>query len=167
MKLLYPDLYLESIYELDFDKLAQRGIRGLIADLDNTLVAWKNQDIPEKLVIWIKKAERNNIRVCIVSNNNNKRVQGFADRIKLPAISNANKPGKKGFNIALKALDLPPEEVAVIGDQIFTDVLGANRLGMFSILVIPIDRREFFGTKLLRLLERLILRFIARKDLSS
>lgn len=164
MKLLYPDLYLESIYELDFNELSNRGIKGLIADLDNTLVAWKNPELSDKLICWIQEAKNYHIKICIVSNNNSKRVLDFAEKVGLPAVPNANKPRRKGFQQALNQLELPYEDVAVIGDQIFTDIWGANRMGMFSILVVPIDKKEFFGTRILRMLERIVLRSIIKNN---
>ncbi len=162
MKLLYPDLYLESIYQLDFHKLAENGIEGLIADLDNTLVAWRDVELSEHLNKWLNEVENNELKMCIVSNNQNSRVYNFAEKTGLPAIPNANKPRRKSFEYAMQKLDLPPEKVAVIGDQVFTDVLGGNRMGMFTVLVVPIDKHEFVGTKALRLLERFILKRITK-----
>ncbi|ACB85310.1 YqeG family HAD IIIA-type phosphatase [Natranaerobius thermophilus] len=164
MKLLYPDLYLESIYNLDFDKLANKGIQGIITDLDNTLIAWKDEELTDYLNNWFQEAKSKKLEMCIVSNNQNSRVHKFAEKVGLPAIPNANKPRKKAFKKALQELELPPEKVAVVGDQVFTDVLGGNRMGMFTILVVPIDEKEFIGTKFLRLLERFILRKVSKQS---
>ena len=164
MKLLYPDLYLESIYHLNFKKLNEKGIKGIITDLDNTLVAWKDKELTKHLETWFQDVNSRGIKLCIVSNNKNTRVHHFAKKVGLPAISNANKPRRKAFKKALETLDLPPEEVAVIGDQIFTDVLGGNRMGMFTILVVPIDEKEFICTKILRMMERFILRKITKQQ---
>ena len=160
MKFLYPDLYVDSIYHLDFEKLSNNGIEGIITDLDNTLIAWRDQELTRYLSDWLKEAEKRQLKLCIVSNNQNSRVYNFAEKAGLPAVANANKPRRKAFKQALEKIELPPEKVAVIGDQIFTDVLGGNRMGMFTILVVPIDKKEFIGTKLLRLLERFILKKI-------
>ncbi|OWZ83418.1 YqeG family HAD IIIA-type phosphatase [Natranaerobius trueperi] len=164
MKLLYPDLYLESIFSIDFDKLSHNGIKGIITDLDNTLIAWKDKRLTEQLENWLREAKKRNIKLIIVSNNKNSRVYNFAEKVGLPAIPNANKPRRKSFQCALNQLGLPPEEVAVIGDQVFTDVLGGNRMGMFTVLVVPIDDKEFLGTKVLRTAERLILRKITKQS---
>ncbi len=164
MKLLYPNLYLESIYQLDFDKLSDKGIKGIITDLDNTLIAWKDEQLSRQLENWLEEAEHKGIKLCIVSNNHKSRVHKFAKKAGLPAIPKANKPRRKAFLAALETLNLPTEKVAVIGDQIFTDVLGGNRLGLYTILVVPIDDKEFFGTKILRMLERFILRKIKPHD---
>lgn len=154
MKKLYPDLYLNSIYEIDFEKLKILGIKGLIADLDNTLVAWNEEDISKRLGKWFNQAKKHGIAICVVSNNRSSRVYTFAENFDIPAIPKARKPRRKSFNRALEILNLSPREVAVIGDQMFTDVLGGNRVGLFTILIRPITDKEFIGTKFMRKIER-------------
>lgn len=165
MDLLCPDVYLESIYELDLNKLKKKGIRGIITDLDNTLIAWNDDTIYPKLAEWFKILKEENFKVCIVSNNSRGRVKIFSDMLEIPAIPKAVKPRRKAFRVALDKMGLQPREAAVVGDQLFTDVLGGNRLGLFTVLVIPVSEREFIGTKIVRKVERWVLKKLQHKGL--
>lgn len=158
LKILTPNLYVKSIYDIDLAKLSDRGIRAIITDLDNTLVAW---DVPlpgTKLEQWFEQVKQHGFSVFIVSNNSPERVDKFAQALNVPAISKAVKPRRGAFRTALETLHVAPQEAAVVGDQIFTDVLGGNRLGLFTILVMPLSNKEFFATKFARTLEIMILR---------
>jgi HAD superfamily phosphatase (TIGR01668 family) len=100
-----------------------------------------------------------------VSNNSGPRVSEFASKVGIPFIPKASKPRRKGFREAMAMLGVAPEKTVVIGDQIFTDVLGGNRSGAHTILVVPIDPREFFLTQIVRKVERRVLRYFHRKGL--
>ncbi|MGI6364905.1 MAG: YqeG family HAD IIIA-type phosphatase [Bacillota bacterium] len=158
LKKLTPDLYVKSIYHIDLDDLQRRGIRAIITDLDNTLVAWDDPLPNQRLIAWLKGAQAKGFSVYIVSNNSRDRVQKFARAFGVPAISKAIKPRRGAFRTACEAMGVEPKEAAIVGDQVFTDVLGGNRLGAYTILVVPVSDREFFGTKIMRMLERLVLR---------
>ncbi|UMZ73992.1 YqeG family HAD IIIA-type phosphatase [Natranaerofaba carboxydovora] len=158
LKRLYPDLYLNSIYDIDFEKLKKNGIKGLITDLDNTLVAWNEEEISKKLGYWFEEVKKHNINICVVSNNSSSRVYNFARNFDIPAIPKAKKPRRKAFRKALEILKLSPSQAAVVGDQMFTDVLGGNRVGLFTILIRPIDEKEFIGTRFVRKIERQFLK---------
>lgn len=158
IKLLTPDVYVKSIYHIDLDKLKKKGITAIIADLDNTLAAWDDLLPGQKLVEWLAKVRDQGFKVFIVSNNKKARVDKFAEALGVPAIPKAIKPRRGAFRLALDTLGVTPQQAAVVGDQIFTDVLGGNRLGLFTILVIPVSGKEFFGTKFSRAMERMILR---------
>ncbi|RQD77554.1 MAG: YqeG family HAD IIIA-type phosphatase, partial [Candidatus Syntrophonatronum acetioxidans] len=153
LKLLCPDVYLESIYDLDLEKLKKNGIKGIITDLDNTLISWGDNTIYPSLDQWFEKLKKEGFKICIVSNNSPDRVSTFAEKFNIPAVSGAAKPRRKPFRRALEELEIKPEEAAVLGDQVFTDVLGGNRLGLFTILVIPVSPREFIGTRVVRQME--------------
>ena len=165
LDLLCPNVYLESIYELDLNKLKQKGIRGIITDLDNTLIAWNDNTVYPKLDEWFRMLKEENFKVCIVSNNSRGRVKIFSDMLDIPAIPKAVKPRRKAFRSALDKMGLKPNEAAVVGDQLFTDVLGGNRLGLFTVLVIPVSEREFFGTRVVRKAERWVLKKLEHKGL--
>jgi len=110
-------------------------------------------------VDWIEKVKSSGFKACIVSNASKKRVVKFNERLKLYAIHRASKPGTAAFRRALKLMKLKEEEIAVVGDQIFTDIYGGNRLGAFTILVDPIDRKtEFIFVKFKRLFEKFVLK---------
>lgn len=164
MSMLRPAEYRESIFAIDLDKLRDRGIRGLILDLDNTLVKWNDPEPTEGLLRWLEQVRAMGIAPCIVSNNSGPRVQSFAAKVGVPFIPKAIKPRRKGFRAAMRLLGVTPAQTAVVGDQIFTDVMGGNRCGAHTILVVPIDSREFIGTRVLRMMERLVLRYLSRRS---
>lgn len=158
MNLLRPNRIYRSVLEIPLEDLLRAGIRGMIIDLDNTLTEWRNPVLSQETVAWLERAKNLGFRVCFVSNNSTRRVQEVAQRLGFPFVARAQKPRRRSFRHALEIMGTRAEETAVIGDQIFTDVLGGNRAGLYTILVAPISRREFFGTRLMRLLERLILK---------
>jgi len=163
-RLLTPDFFVPSIYDVDLDALRRRGIRGLIIDLDNTL-ATRDEDVPtDRLRRWLATARANGFRICIVSNNLERRVQGFARACGVPAVHAATKPRRRAFLRALDLIGVAPAEAAVIGDQLFTDVFGGKRLGMIAVLVVPLPGREFIGTRFVRIVERWVLRKVLRLE---
>ncbi len=163
LNLLTPKLYVESIYALDLNYLKERDIKGIIADLDNTLVPWNTDDVCSELKEWIKNVREKQFKLCIVSNNSRERGEPLSYQLDVPAYWKAVKPRRKTFRKALKEMRLKAEEVAVVGDQIFTDVLGGNRLGLYTILVKPIDKKEFIGTRFVRRIEKIVLTILYRK----
>lgn len=154
---LKPDIYLNTIYELKTDILKARGIKAIIVDIDNTLVAWNAKEPDEKVNELICKLTGEGFKICILSNNTRKRVEEFNKCLKLPAIHRAVKPSKTAFRKAMKLMDSEASNTAVIGDQLFTDVMGGNRLGLFTVLVSPISSKEFIWTRFVRMLERHVL----------
>lgn len=155
-RLLIPDQQLSDIFEIDTAYLKSIGIKGLITDMDNTLVAWSDRNVSPRLAEWFADLKKQGFKLCIVSNNSEDKGGQLAREINIPAIWYAVKPRRKAFRRALEKMDLKPEETAVVGDQIFTDVLGGNRLGLYTILVNPISEKEFIWTKISRFLERVI-----------
>jgi len=156
--LLLPKLYVESIFCLDLEKLKALGIDTIITDLDNTLVPWVEHEANPTLLAWLEQLRARGFKVCLVSNALEQRIAHFRQVLGIPGLSKANKPSRRAFLQALDLLGSRPEQAAMIGDQVFTDVLGGNRLGLYTILVVPLCRREFLGTRVLRLVERVILR---------
>jgi uncharacterized protein len=156
-KLLFPNLYLESIHKLDFQRLKNKGIKAIIVDIDNTLVSWDSKYAPQEVVDWLDHAKKEGFDLCIVSNNTKDRVVTFSENLKIPAIHAAIKPRNKPFYRAMDIMKSKPSNTAIIGDQIFTDVLGGNRLGLFTILVVPVGQKEHFWTYVVRKVERRVL----------
>lgn len=154
---LRPDAEADSIYAVDPSALRARGIRGVILDLDNTIVPWGAWDVPQALGPWIAAARAVDLRLCIVSNNAGARVAHIAAALDLPAVTGAWKPRRHALRRALRMMGTAPDATALIGDQVFTDVLGGNRLGLHTILVHPQSAREFPLTRLTRLAERLVI----------
>ncbi|MCR1897969.1 YqeG family HAD IIIA-type phosphatase [Irregularibacter muris] len=155
---LKPNMMLDSIFQLDFQDLKSRNIKGLLVDLDNTLVEWDKKKADERLIQWFYQVKEEGFSICIISNNTEDRVVEFKEDLDLPAIHKALKPLTRAFRKGVKILGLKKEQVAVIGDQIFTDVLGGNRAGLFTILVKPIGNQEFWWTTFVRRIEKRLLK---------
>ncbi len=155
---LYPNAYLKNVKEITIDFLNKNNIKALILDVDNTLIDF-NKKMLEGVEEWCKNLKKQGIKLFIVSNSNKKtKVEMVAKKLELPYIHFATKPFKRGFKKAAKMLQEKNENIAVVGDQIFTDVIGANRCKMFSILVEPIEKKDLLVTKIKRPLENYIIK---------
>lgn len=153
----YPDLYCDSIRHIDLAKLKEQGIKGIILDIDNTLVPMHSMDADENAISWIKELKDTGFVVCILSNATEKRVLRFNKNIDVIAIHRAYKPAGKAFLKAANQMGLEPESIAMVGDQIFTDIHGGNKANMYTILVKPIDKKEILFVRLKRGPEKLVL----------
>ncbi len=154
--LLFPKYYLKNVTEFTIEMIKDNGIKGVILDVDNTLIDYY-RNMPEGTEKWCKDLQKQGIKFCIASNSNKKeKVETVAKQLNIPYIFFAKKPLKSGLNKAKKIMDLESNEIAVIGDQIFTDVLGANRCKMLSVLVDPIEEKDIFITIIKRPIENLI-----------
>lgn len=157
LKKLLPDERLDSVYDLDLGRLRALGIRGIIFDLDNTLGPWGFRELDERTREWLQSVEAEGFRLAFLSNDGGK--GRLKDLTGYPVLFDAGKPRSAGFRRLLEEMGLPPHEVAMVGDQLFTDVLGAKRLGLHAILVRPVaPSREGPSVRFRRRLERLILR---------
>ena len=155
---VYPSLYLDSVKNINPMLLKKNNIKGLILDVDNTLIDYYRNlvDGAEK---WCEELKNEGIKCIILSNSNKKRkVEEVAEKLNIDYIMFAKKPLKSGFKRALSKLELKPEEDAVVGDQLFTDVIGAKRMNMFSILVKQVGEKDIFITKLKRPIENAIIK---------
>lgn len=154
---LYPKLYLNNVKEITLQMLEKNNLEGLILDVDNTLIDFEKK-MPEGIKEWAENIKNNNIKICIVSNSNHKeKVENIAKELKVPYIFFAKKPLIGGLKKACKIMELSSEQIAVVGDQIFTDVIGANRAKMFAILVKPISEKDIWITKFKRPIENKII----------
>jgi HAD superfamily phosphatase (TIGR01668 family) len=162
LNILRPGYIYNSILEVDLHALFGIGIRGIIIDIDNTLTEWHSPDLSSEAELWLEQAVREGISICFVSNNSPGRARTVADRAGVPFVANAQKPRRRSFRRAMEIMGKAPRQTAVIGDQLFTDILGGNRMGLLTILVTPISRREFIGTRLVRLLEALFIKRLKR-----
>lgn len=164
-EILKPKVYVDSICNIDLMKLKKvKNIKGIIVDLDNTLVAWGEKEVSQKNIDWVNEAKKLGLKICIVSNTNSKRVAEFAKIFDVPYHSKYFKPFSIAFNNGLKILDTKKSETVVIGDQIFTDIWGGNRLKLLTILVTPIVKKDSLGTFLHRNLEKIIISFWLKTD---
>lgn len=154
---LRPDFYFHALDQIPLLKLKEKGIKGLIIDLDNTLTNWNCHNIDPTIFNWLKDLTKMGFKICIVSNNGVKRIEATLTGTNIPFVANALKPSKKGFIKAMELMDCQAGNTAIIGDQIFTDILGGKRVGLTTILVAPRSTEEFFGTKITRFIERMVL----------
>lgn len=156
--MLYPKEFLNSVKDINIELLNKYNIKGLILDVDNTLISL-DRKMPEGVSEWAKQLKEQGIKICILSNSNKiDKVGAVAKILNVPYIFFGKKPLKTGFLRAKEILKLENENIAVVGDQIFTDIIGANRCNMFSILVKPIEEQEYLITKIKRPIEKLIIK---------
>jgi HAD superfamily phosphatase (TIGR01668 family) len=147
----------KSVLRITPQILKENNIRGLILDLDNTLTTHDNPKPADGVLEWLDKMKKANVALIIVSNNYPERVKPFADMLKLNFVSRGKKPLAKGFKEAQKRMGIPFSELAVVGDQIFTDVLGANMKRLKCIYVEPIEHEKTLFFKFKRKMERFFL----------
>lgn len=160
--LFLPDIYFDNIFMIDIKKLKDNGIKGCVVDLDNTLIPWNVKSATDEIVEWLEMMEQENIKVKIFSNNDEDRVSFFCEPLNVPYIAKARKPLGRAFKKAQKIMGLQKEEMAVIGDQLLTDILGGNRVGFYTILVKPIVTTDAPITQFNRKIERFILNHFYR-----
>lgn len=154
--LLRPTSVAPSIREIDPFALLERGIAGAIVDLDNTLLAFGQRAIEAADDAWVRRATAAGLRIVVVTNNAQVWARDLALGLGVPCIANARKPLPRAFRRALGVLELPAERAVVIGDQVFTDVLGAKLSGLEVILVPPLVRHDPWNTLPLRWIEKLV-----------
>ncbi len=156
-KIFTPTYIYASIDKIPFEILEKNNIKGIMFDLDNTLTDYKGIMNNEKIE-WIKEAKKRGIKICILSNSHRqKKIRGLMRELDINGLNFAMKPMLKGYRYALDLLDVNKENACMIGDQIFTDIWGANRFGIMSILVRPFDNNEEFWVKLKRPIENLLI----------
>jgi HAD superfamily phosphatase (TIGR01668 family) len=167
LALLTPRRFVARVTEIDPDGLWADGYRALLLDLDNTLVPWMTIDLADDVRSWLGRVRERGFSVCVLSNTRRgRRLAQIEEMLGCPAVGTgflAMKPRRTPFARAMARIGAEPSHTVMVGDQIFTDILGGNRAGLYTIRVEPIARREFFGTKLSRLLERLVFRLLARR----
>lgn len=158
LKIFYPRLFVSSLSELDLKNLLQQGIKGILLDLDNTIIPRGTENCSPEIINWLNELQGHGFKLCIVSNNKSARDTMLPNKLKIPAVYYALKPLKRSFWRALNLLKTTPDETAIIGDQIFTDILGGNRLGLFTILVAPLNGKDSWVTRLInRRLEKILI----------
>lgn len=152
-----PDLLVHSLKDIDFAYLKKKGIKGIILDLDNTVLPWKDYSVPKSSLEWIEKGKSMGMVFFILSNTvHTKRLFHIARTLGCEFIHPAFKPNPFGYKRAAKKMGLDTHEIACVGDQIFTDIKGGKSAGFFTILTDPLDTKEFKGTKISRFFEKII-----------
>lgn len=162
MDIFIPDAYYESIYTINYKKLKKQGIKCLLLDLDNTLAPYK-VDEPDVKVKELIARLTDDFKVIIVSNSGKNRLRPFKEKLNVDVAFSSRKPLKKKYKKILEMYKLKTYQVAAIGDQILTDILGANRMDLTSILVNPLAKYETIPTRINRAFERIILKKLKRR----
>ncbi len=162
--LLKPNIKLEKITDITPEILKKYGLNSLILDVDNTLSTHHGDVLTDGLEDWLKLMQERGIKLMVLSNSKEARVKPFAEKIGLPYISLGLKPLPFGYFRALKALKSKRRETAIVGDQIFTDVLGGNAVGVKTLLLTPILPESTAGFRFKRSLERVIFKLYGIKN---
>ena len=167
MEIYVPDMYQQSIYSIDYKKLLSRGIKCLLFDLDNTVVPIKMKEPNQKVKDLFNELKELGFKIIIFSNSPKSRLKPFKEELKVDCSASTKKPKVKKFLQVLDIYGFAVSEVAIIGDEILTDVLGGNRIGITTILVNPISKKDMFSAKFRRIYERHIMKRLRNKDLFS
>ncbi len=160
-KMFYPDEYVVSTYVIHFEKMYEQGYRGLIFDIDNTLVP-HGAPADSRSRKLFERLREIGFDTCLISNNQEPRVKPFAEEVNSKYVFDAHKPSRKNYRKAMELMGTTLNNTAFIGDQLFTDVWGAKRTGMHNILVMPMNPKEEIQIVLKRYLERIVLCFYKR-----
>ena len=158
----FPDEYLASTYVIPFEELYEKGYRGVIFDIDNTLVP-HGAPADEHIIKVFEKIHGMGIDTCLISNNKKLRVEPFAKAVNSKFIYDAHKPSRESYKKAMELMNTDKESTLFIGDQIFTDIWGANRTGIETVMLKQIDKKEEIQIILKRIPEKLILWLWKRK----
>lgn len=155
--MIEPNAYFDKITDIDIIFLKEHNIKGMILDVDNTILDLDKKPI-ECIENWINMIKSNGIKLCIASNSaNTTKLENISRKLDIPYIGKSLKPFKRGLKKAINIIQIEPENIAEVGDQLFTDVWGANKMKMFSILVKPISKEKHFLGEVRRKLERIVL----------
>ncbi|GAB6990720.1 YqeG family HAD IIIA-type phosphatase [Paenibacillus pini] len=165
-EMLIPKLQVNTVFDIDLQDLYAKGYRGIITDLDNTLVGAKAPIATPELIAWFEQVKAAGFQLIIVSNNRMERVSSFATPLNLRFVHEARKPSNSPFRKAMDLMGLKPEQTIMVGDQMLTDVFGGNRLNLFTVLVLPISiQDEGWTTRINRRVEKIALTRLRKKGL--
>ncbi len=154
---LIPDYFVDTIFDIDLRYLQNQGIQGFLFDLDNTLILRGQYQFSDEVWGWLQEIRGQKFSIGIISNSRSPQAVKLAEYYQIPAVFRALKPRRKAFLDVLRLLDLQPSAAAMVGDQLFTDVFGGNRLNLFTILTKPLPGKEFIGTTVFsRQLEKMV-----------
>ena len=162
----FPDFYYESIFEVPYKELKKQDIKALIFDIDNTLAPYHVRRPPEKTASLLGRLQRMGFKVCLLSNNGRRRLDRFNENLKLPAFHLGLKPLPGKAKKVLKQIGVEPQNAAIIGDQIFTDIWCGKRLKLKTILVKPLSKKDVWTVKLKRGIEKSVLSAFLKKEIS-
>ena len=162
---ILPNMYAKSFYTIDVDFLLKQKINKLILDIDGTILPVDDTNVPDKLIKRIEEIKNKNIEVCLVSNNNEERVEPVAKKLKINYLANAHKPLKEAYENAIGLLNAKKDNVAMVGDQMMSDIKGANEYGIYTILVKPVSKHNNIKTGTSRFLQNIMEKHLKKQKL--
>jgi len=165
INLVIPNCYAKDVYDIDYKKLYKKGYRNIVFDIDNTILPVNEVGVPNELVVLFKKIKKIGFNICLVSNNKEERVLPPAKVLDVLYLHDAKKPTKVAFDNALKILKANVNNTIMVGDQMLSDIKGANAYGLYSILVAPVDNKYDIKTGISRVLQNIMLRRLERKNI--
>ena len=168
LRFLLPHLRVDSVLDLDVDRLRGLGLNALLLDVDCTLKNYRSEDVGAEVAAWLETLRAARIGLCLVSNGRGGRIRSFAEKLDLPYVAKACKPFPFGCRAAVRKMGFDRQRTAMVGDQLFADVMVGRLAGLTSILVRPIrPEEEPWFTRLKRPLERVLLRWTDSKPLDE
>lgn len=165
MNIFMPDMYCKSIYNINYDLLKSKGIKCILFDLDNTIAPYEQKSPNKNNIQLVEKLEDMGFKVIIISNSGIKRVGPFKDILNVDAAHSAKKPLKTKYKKIIKLYGFKQHEIAAVGDQLLTDIYGANRMGITSILINQMSKNDLQVTKVNRVIENMIFNNFEKKGL--
>lgn len=165
INLVIPNSYVKSVYEIDYKELYRKGYRNIIFDIDNTILPVNDTNVPEKLVKLFKSIKKIGFEVCVVSNNQLARVLTPAKKLETSYLENASKPNPTAFDKALNILKGTIEDTIMVGDQMLSDIKGANEYGLYTILVDPLEDKYDIKTGTSRFLQNRMIKKLQKKNI--
>ncbi len=162
---LCPHWSVNNIHDVHINALRELGIAGVLLDLDNTLVRWHQEEMTAETLAWITELQEAGMKLCILSNSVlSTRSERIATRLGCFFVRSARKPGIQGFRKAMELMGTTPDTTLIVGDQMFTDILGGNRSGVYTVMVKPLEKHEFAYTRYVsRPPERVLLAMLRKR----
>jgi len=165
INLVIPNCYVRDVYDIDYENLYKKGYKNIIFDIDNTLLPVNDTTVPNKLIELFKDLDKKGFNICLVSNNNELRVEGPAKKLNAFYVAKASKPNREAFDKALKVLGSNTNDTVMVGDQMLTDIKGANEYELYSILVEPVANKYDIKTGTSRVLQNIMVKKLENKNI--
>ena len=165
INLIIPNSYVKDVYSINYEDLYQRGYHNIIFDVDNTLLPVNDINVPKSLVELFEYLKNTGFSICIVSNNSEDRVKSPANKLNVLYLSKANKPNKESFDRALDILEAGSDDTIMVGDQMLSDIKGANEYGLYTILVDPLEDKYDIKTGTSKVLQDMMIKKLSKKNI--
>ena len=165
VNLVIPNCYVKDVYSINYEDLYQRGYHNIVFDVDNTLLPVNDTNVPQSLIELFEYLKNGGFNICVVSNNEEERVKYPADKLGVLYLSKANKPNKEAFDRALDILESGSNDTIMVGDQMLSDIKGANGYGLYTILVDPLEDKYDIKTGTSRVLQNIMIKKLSKKNI--